>query len=357
MLKEGVALLNMKSIGDVAVVLDASESAQEYRDAIMKTAIQLFEKLPAGINKKLYFLSNAKEHDFSKLSRYAAKWWKENSSRGSFITPILEHVRNCKVVVVGSGPIYDLQDWQDSAQISNFLFVKVGESLCGELDVGEEIDSTQTGELPSRLYCRIDSVEIGGAGFMPYYWSNSKYELHLGDRSYLKGSNLEDFSTTVAFFGSNVKARIISGTDDEEANLEPWGAEFGEAGEDWKALSDQEVQVFKKAAKGEPFICLVCGKKHEAWTLSCYEDAFILGQPVYPSLGKRKGFILFKEVPKTVLFSFWPVNVIKIGENKVAIAIGSQAKIHEYDARQGKWVEKGKLMPYYSLDGKYLVVT
>lgn len=353
MLKEGFGLLSIKSIGDVVVVLDASESAQECRDTIMKIAIQLFEKLPAGINKKLYFLSNPKEYDFSKLSRCAAKWWNENGSRGSFITPILEHVRNCKVVVIGSGSIYDLQDWQDCAQTSNFLFAKVGESLRGELNVGEEINSMQASELISRLHRRIDSIEIGGTGFMPYYWNNSKYELHLGDRSYLKGSDLEDFSTTVAFFGSNIKARIISGIDDEEVNLEPSDTELRE---DWKALSNKEVEVFTKAVKGEPFICLVCGKKHEPRTLKCYENSSILGQPVYPSFGNRRGFVLFRETPETVLFSFWSVNVIRIGQNRVAIATGSQAKINEYDTRQEKWVEKGKLMPYYCLDGKYLAV-
>lgn len=355
MLEEGFSFLNTKTLGNIAVVLDASSSAWEYQDVILQVAVHLFETLPAGISKKLYFLSNSKEYDFNRLSRDAPKWWRENNFRGSFLTPILERLGNCKVVVIGSGLIYDLEDWRDSEWASKLFFVKAGESLRAALAIGEEVDCIQLPELLSRLHDPIVSVEIGGIAFMPYYWSNHGYKLSLGRENHLRGSSLEDFSTALAFFGNGVKARIrrASGAEEEV----PLECLMPEIKEEWEALTKEEAEVFKKAVKDEQFVCLICGKRHSPSTLKCYQGASILGQPVYPSFGTRRGFVAFKETHSAVLFSFHIVNSIKIGEGKVAIASGSRAKVYEYNPLEERWLERGELKPYCAFGGKYLVVT
>jgi hypothetical protein len=350
MLEQGFGLLQPKAFGDVSIVLDASESACEYQEAILQAAVQLFEKLPAGIAKGLYFLSNPKRYDVSKLPRNAVKWWEQNRLRGSFLTSILEQVENSKVVVIGSGPIYDLEDWQESRWASKLYFIKVGESLRGGLEIGEEIEDSS--QALSCLHDPVISVEITGTGFMPYYWSNPKYKLSIGDRVTLQGSNLENLSVFVGFFGSDVKAYIVKRSGEECTLLK--SAEDKEQVA-WSTLSDEECEIFYKAINGEEFTCLVCRRNHLPSGLKC-DRSSILGEPVYPTLGKRRGFVFFKETPDGILFRFHPASAARIGNTTVAVALGGRAKIYEYNLAEEQWGEKGYLKPYHALEDGYIAV-
>jgi hypothetical protein len=350
MLGQGFGRLQLKTFGDIAIVLDASESAWEYRDVILRAATQLFEKLPAGVVKELYFLSNPKHYDANRLQRNAAKWWEQNRLRGSFLTPILEQVANSRVVVIGSGRLYDLDDWQETNWNSGLYFMKIGESLRGQLEIGEEVE--ELSQLLSCLYDTIISVEISGDGFMPYYWSNPEYKLLITEKFTLAGSNLENPSVSVGFFGTDVKARVIRKSSDEFKFLEP--AE-DQAEEVWKPLTQEECLVFRKALKGQEFTCPICGKQHLVSGLRCDHNS-ILGEPIYPSLAKKKGFVFFKETSNGVFYRSHPVNVVKIGSAAVAVALGNRAMIYEYDVTERQWMEKDYIKPYYAFKDTYMAV-
>ena len=65
---------------------------------------------------------------------------------------------------------------------------------------------------------------------------------------------------------------------------------------------------------------------------------------------------MFKENHRSILYSFHPVNVMKVEQSNVAIARGGRAKIYEYSEQLARWVEKEELRPYYVFEDKYIAV-
>lgn len=348
--KEGFGCLRLRAFEDVAIVVDASESAWEHREDVLRAVAQLLERLPAGAAKQLYFLSNPRRYDASRLERNAVRWWEQNRLRGSFLAPVLQEIEDSKVVVIGTGRIYDLDDWQETKWNSSLYFLRIGESLKGESKIGEEVE--ELSHLVSCLCDTIVSVEISGEGFMPYYWSNPQYRLLVGRRTMLVGSNLENPSVSVGFYGTDVNARVVTRSNDESRPLET--AEY-HADDSWKQLTQEECVTFRKALRGQEFACPVCGKEHPASCLRCDRNS-ILGAPIYPSLGKKKGFVFFKDTSDEVAYKFHPVNAVKIGDGVVAVAVGSKAMVHQYDVTESRWMEKGHIEPYHALEDTYIAL-
>ena len=85
-IEETFGTLNLQSDDDFNIVLDASESASESRDTIIRLMVQMLEKLPGRIGKQLYFLGNSAKYDMDLLTQNAKGWWEQNSRRGSFVT-------------------------------------------------------------------------------------------------------------------------------------------------------------------------------------------------------------------------------------------------------------------------------
>lgn len=350
LLAQGFGLLQTESSRDVAVVIDASESAWEYREEILQVAVQLFENLPASIGKSLYFLGNPETYDISKLQGYSTKWWEQNKKRGSFISPILEHANNSSVIVIGSGIIYDLEDWQGSQWDSKLHFLKFGESLRGGVEIAEE--SNDLSEALDCLYNPIISIEISGTSFMPYNWTNPKYILSTGEIVTLQGQNLEDPSISIAFFGSDVKAKIVRRSGQFCIPLK--SVDYKEQ-LNWSTLQDKECEIFHKAMNGERITCPICAKNHLVSGLRCDSNS-IRGEVIFSSLREDKGFVFFKETPNGVLFRVHPVSVAKIGDAEVAIISGSRAKIYKYNQTEQQWRESGYLKPYQAFEDGYMAV-
>jgi hypothetical protein len=203
------------------------------------------------------------------------------------------------------------------------------------------------------LYNPISSVTISGKGFMPYYWSNPGYKLTMGDEIVLTGQNLADFSISLAFFGQNAQACLKRAEDEEQIPLQDSEIEVED---DWELLSEEESKIFHLAIRGESIVCHKCGNTLPASALRCYGGGSILGEPVYPSFGKRRGFVIFREKFGKTYYKFNAAEVIRIGKMRVARVTGSSAKVYEYETSLGKWVEKGELEPYYVFDNQWLSV-
>jgi hypothetical protein len=331
-------------------VLDASESAQEQWEGILSLASDTANKLPAHIDKRLFFLSNSQEYSFNNLNHEAKKWKEENLSRGSFITPVIKSLDKYtdKIVIIGSGPIYDLEDWLETDFTGKFIFVKLGQSLKKDINIGVEI---QPPELPGYLHNPIQSIEISGKGFMPFYWDNTGYKVILRDEILLCGRQLKDFSISFACYGAGIKARVKKNKGEEQITLKPSGKKPEEK---WEILNEHEAEVFKQSLTGKEFICPRCRETHVPKTLMCYKEASITGEPVFPSFGTRKGFFVFQETTGKVLFRHHPVHIIKVGDAQTAIISGNKTKLYQFN--RGKWMEKEELEPYYCLSGnQYLV--
>ncbi|MCL4487061.1 MAG: hypothetical protein M1570_02885 [Chloroflexi bacterium] len=288
-LTERWASLRAADSGKAIFILDASESAARQWDAIVGLARAVFGALPVRIERDLYFLANPNPYSSADFSTHAAQWAHENRRRASLIGPNFAtlHTDEAKIVVLGSGTVYDLEDWADTAVLDRTLFVSFGDPLRGGVEGGEEIAVPSATELARRIDDPILSVEISGPGFMPFTWDNHEYELAMqGERISLVSHKADDCQvslgflapelTDVAFTATHSSGRCIRGplSQAEPSQRRASGVRFSVA----------EAAAFEKAARHLPFDCPRCGGAHDWDVLRCLEVGSILGEPVYPSL-------------------------------------------------------------------------
>jgi hypothetical protein len=358
--------LNSPEFETVVVIVDASESAEKDWPVIVNLAKKIFQKTPAEIEKKLFFLSNPQEYNFDKFEENVGIWRKKNSNKGSFISPILRKLKNAKVVILGSGIIYDLDDWSINTISQKLVFVKIGESMRGNLDIGTEIEKDSFDGQLLNLHNYILSVKISGSGFMPYYWDNPGYSVNMEKDVSLTSSKLDNHSVKIAAFGKNIKAIIekVEGRDDISIkNSETTIPDIIQLIETyckmWGKLENDEIGIFKKHIISEKVLCShpSCGREIKG-SLKCDNQGLhgkLLGWPIYKSLKNIKGFVIFKNTHDSVFYKPYPSEIIKIDNDTVALNKKSKAIILRFETGTNKWVEQEDLKPYYPLKGGYYV--
>jgi hypothetical protein len=351
-------------IETVAVVVDASDSAEKNWPIIVELTKKIFLKTPAEVQKKLFFLCNPLEYDYKKFEENAGKWWKQNSKKGSFITPVLNQIQSGKIVIIGSGRIFDLEDWTTSELSKKITFVKLDESMRGDLDIGTEIEGDAFDGQLLNLHNRILSVKISGDGFLPYYWDNTAYAISSEGDVALTSSKAQNFSIRIAAFGDNISATLekVEGTECiplNPVNTKPPGIIdiIEKDGTDWIKLEKDENETFKNHINSEEICCPVCGSKIQK-LLKCSNldtHGTLLGWSIYRSLKKIKGFIIFKDSADGVYYKQYPSEIIKLADETIAKNKKSKAVICRYDLCTKKWIEQEDLRLYYPLKEGYYV--
>jgi len=125
-------------------------------------------------------------------------------------------------------------------------------------------------------------------------------------------------------------------------------------------LTTEEVALFRKVVRQEPFTCTHCGKQHSWDTLYCLHGAIILGELVYPSLQQHNaaGFVLLRFSENAVSFEICACDVLRLDIGMVAIKEGKKATVYRFDDQKEKWVKmEGALKPYHRVrefkDGQF----
>jgi hypothetical protein len=358
-LHEGWATVNAPGAGRLVFILDASESAASYRQATTALVREVLAALPATGERAVYFLGNPTAYASHQFASRAAQWFMENRRRASLGTPIWETLSQNDmplVVVIGAGRIFDLEDWADTTLARRMLLISMGESMQGGAAIAEEVATPTVQNLLQRLHDPVVRVELSGPGFMPVWWDNAGYQLHLtgGEATLVAAERREDYTLTVRFLTTQAgkgQATITraSGTSLSEplASVDPTTLAVAKA----ERLSTQEVDIFRKAVNRETFTCLHCGKPHHWHTLRCLEGVSILGQWVYPSLESRKaaGFVFFQTDGDGVRFEVHPCTILRLNSEEVAIREGQQAVVHRIDGQAG-WVRTVRVLdPYHPI--------
>jgi hypothetical protein len=335
----------------VALVLDASESAQLYRDDILRLAGQLLERLPRNIGKKVYFLGNSHEYDGSGLPHEGNRWWHENSMRGSLLAPVIENLKADSLLIIGAGTIYDYDDWADVLR-ERLHIARMGERPLTPLP--DELNNPDFSQLLPLLHDPILSVEITGRSFMPYLWDNGSYQLVIEEECVkLTGTGQPNTEVAVCYWGSDVTAAVHTHNGARHVSLQ-----FAELKPEttWKSFTPAETEAFRNAVSGLDFVCPVCGNQHPASTLRCTAGGSILGSPVYPSLANFKGIIIVSITDSGALFRFHAMNVLKLGEEQCLVVRNARKQLFSYDAAESTWRPVGEMQPYYRTKEGYVLV-
>jgi hypothetical protein len=359
-LRETYATLKAAKSGQVVFILDASESATQARSAIISLVQEVLTVLPAGAVQALHFLGTPVAYPLQHFASRAAQWFMENRRRASLLTPLLEtfsHDDSSTIVVIGSGTIFDLEDWVDTPLAQHLLLVSLNESLQETPEGVEEIAHPTAQELQMRLDDPMTRVEIAGSAFMPTWWDNPAYRCQLvNGAASLIAERCEDYSLTVRFLArqeGTVQAMVThaSGTQSTELLTLIEATQFQEP--TTGQLTAREQAIFRQAVKREPFSCVHCGQRHPWQTLRCLEGAIILGELVYPSLQSQHaaGFVIFRSIEDEVRFETHPCSVLPLGTEEVAIKEGQRAVVYRFDGQAG-WVRTERVLEPYQPIGE-----
>lgn len=143
------------------MVLDASTSAQPFRQVILDTACSV---LVGRTNVSVLFLGSCQQYetDAGGLYRDGPKWFEQNSTRCSLLSAMCDSDTigpDDRVVVIGSGSIYDMEDLEQWPGRPSLLLVHTGDpmnDLVGSL-ISNELNSTS----PALISQFLDSMLIG----------------------------------------------------------------------------------------------------------------------------------------------------------------------------------------------------
>jgi hypothetical protein len=334
----------LASGGSLALVLDASESAESAQGAISTLVLGVLASLPARVACSLYFLGNPAPYPAGDFALKASRWFGENRGRGSILAPVAEVLAGqseTPVVLIGAGQVYDLEDWAGTPLLGRTTLVAMGASLQGAQALALEIDNPSPNDLFQRVHDPVTTVRIGGDGFMPLGWGNSGYSLtKLAGSFLLTGERLDDFSTSLRFLcagGAMQAAATLASGHTRELAIAGQPAPAESAGWDG-TLTPAEVTVFQAALARTTFTCPHCRGQHGWDVLKCEEGPSLLGTPIYTSPGAKPGqIVLFRAEENAVRFRVVASGVLALGDGQVVLSEGSRGTIYAYQAATTRW--------------------
>jgi len=352
-MNESYGVIRGVEFAEVAFVLDSSESAVGCQDRIIALVRQVISELPARIKRSLYFLGDSNSYDVGRFDRQVSLWF-NNRKRVSLITPVykvLAEKGNLKIAIIGSGKIYDIDDWQDSSLLKHTLLVSMDKTLQGDPPEFKEIMNPTPYNVCSFLHDPVKSIKVSGTGFMPTFWSNSEYRLGLANgEASLTGTSLQDYNLTLRFFSSGEVCTTINYASGREEITHIQTIKQDEKHLCHEvSLTRQEADIFKKVINKENFKCICCGEEYTWDTLYCKCNAVILGNLIYPSLQNHKGFVLFSKRKVGVYYRLYPYDVLRLNLGVVAIREGNRAVVYHFDYSQEIWRENRTLATYEEL--------
>lgn len=359
------------------LLVDASESAVEYRERAITLLNKLLSKLPADMQVRLGMLGRA---ELSLVERAGSahpqlvNLYERGIDASSLLGPIMAKMGEelpSHIVVVGSGEIFDLEDWKDSEVGKLLLLVCVGESMQGEHPCFEELVSPEAHAVADLLVDPVISARIGGDGFLPTTWDSEKYRMEFAQGEAYLAAGEEDgviHEHTLRF------TCLVGGSGELEGctahrsgrrrtlpieTVDPLDAPSF-------PLSKEEQEVYGCASRGERFRCPRCGGEHSAATLVCENGpGFDLGIPVFKSIearrrlreGKQRGIVLFRETRGAVDCMDDGRQAMLLGAKDTAVLQGSTCPIYQYDGAHGRWRKTKRLLkPYQEVQGGWRAV-
>jgi len=351
--------LNMGTLKHVIVILDASESAQAFHTQIDLLAQHIIDQLPAEIDIEVYFLGNPTPYSVRQLDRLGPKWFKENGNRASLVTPVFEQLQfSCghTIVVIGSGTLFDLEDWEDTPFEKCVMLVSLHEPMANAQSPFLQYDYSEVETILQKLYDYVTTVEITCKGWMPTWWDQPGYHLKQDETGVsLVGENLENYDITLRFLsppGAFPDATFSRQSGFQDGiPLVPLENACTMARQSQGCLTAHETETLTRAASRQAFSCPHCNQVHAWDTLFC-QNGRGFAEPVYPSLRNHSGFVLLWHEKGQVKFQGLTGEVLPVAPDLVAVCKKNAGVLMRYDREQACWMNTAELLtPYHPIEG------
>jgi hypothetical protein len=364
MLKDRCWQFSLSDNEKISLIVDASGSAARYKSKIIDVVNELLKKVPYAQIREIFFLGGDRGYSTEEF-KHPAKLFDENSGQISLVGPLLRNISSGskplgKFVVIGSGKIFDLEDWID---YGHWVFVKVGgQSLVGGLPT-TEVSCENLDRAICQLVDPIEKVKINVPDWMPHNWDNPHYVWEDGS---LLANNLGELTAWTV----NITAFVIE-------PLQPAANLFFQSGRkeriylsetpvfpnplDWHILSETEIRLYQNAIHGKRFQCPICKQEHQPSQLQCTsENEWGIKHLVYPTIEKfgwNRGYILFRELGQVVEVCRLGQTALRLSDIKVAILENDERRIFQFNKKQERWSpDPSPWKEYLEIEGNVRVV-
>jgi len=320
-------------------VLDASDLAASSRNKALQLLAEMQQLIPRFQDHKVMFLGSGVVASAGDLIKEGARLFQANDKRLSCITPVYESAEpDFRFVILAVSPIFDLQDWRDSLQLSRSVFVNLGtESLTGGLAVEIPPDSARLTDLAQSPLSR---VTIRSAGHLPVSWNNAEY--HLDKDLALQAKTAKGFSLRFCVVGP--EAELSADCLFENGHKESVCAKRSPSPEEnpgWTRIeSEQDATIVRECIREKKFLCPYCRRLHPRDELKCKVPGQFLPTSVFTTLSGNPAcaFLLVKmDDSGRVDVSRIERSVLLLGEGRAAILVDRFPQITVFDTLSQAW--------------------
>jgi hypothetical protein len=353
MLTEAWIQINSPSGGSLALVLDASESAQQHAGEIVQIARDLSARLRGPSECSIYFLGDTQPHTIDDVESRHSRLFEKHRQRCSLLTPLLERLcedTNTVCIVLCEGKIFDLEDWIGTAIADRLLLVNFGENTLSEGLIPEckpSVDQIVASRPLAGVLTKPSYLELSGKSVMPFFWDNSAYKWK---ESKLSAEGATSWEVQVGLLCqdiTDVQVIIRTGSVSQLADYlrctpQSWRPT-------WSTLSLQDSKIFQESIETRQYSCPLCNHRHQAEHLRCRRaPGNVLGRYVYSFLKPpiKGGFVLLKGAGENATYAHHPCEALRMDHNSVAINFDGKAHLYEFDPNSTHWVNTGRLEQY-----------
>ena len=345
--KEQWAELRLSMSDDILLVLDASESAEDYRQDILDLVCQLLHSLPATSKIQLAFLGSPTRYAPEEILHSGADLWSANLGRCSVLHPVFpcgETDWEGRIVIVGTGPVYDLPDWGGSLR-DRLVLVSVGQPLSDSDRHGTIVATRQASDVSGLLSVPIDGVVVSGPGILPFCWDNGAYQLESEEgTAWLRLEGETHMDVVVGYLGP--------------PGLPTARVTFSDGSQETVSLNAHEPDV-------RDLICVrlltveeSVGFYREPSRRAAWWES--TGRPVFRSaVSGDVGFVVVVESPEGLRGYAYPSNVLPLGKGRAGVSCPEGIVLLELDERSNRWMDISgdALACYQSIGGGIHVAT
>jgi hypothetical protein len=357
-LKEVWARVDVYKESRLALVLDASESAQAHWPSILRLALDFLGRIPEKCKCCVYFLGDSQPYERDTLHKKGAALYKEHRGRASVISPLLEVLaeeQDTACIVLCSGRIYDLEDWVGTSFVERLVLANFGELPISDGRFFECKASLQEVFDSQPLRTRLGKpirMEISGQGLMPFYWDNPAYTFNdcklvsqgTGKWGILFGAlclSQRDIRATIVMQGNFSGAADLTFCSHASEVV-------------WERASSEDAARFRQVIQYGLYDCDLCRHQHSGGSLRYPCEKRLLGRYIYSFLLPLNGpgLVLVRDGSDGVLYSQHARPALRLSNEIVAVvAAEGLTDIYQFRSDSGEWQRTQQTFKQHELVG------
>lgn len=349
MLERATYQLRLPETGRVRLILDASDSASAVRGRVLDLAIAACAGLPAFPGPAVQLLGGDDSPLPAALLASDGDWWLEDHEACcSLLEPCLRRDAQAyeATLIVGAGPIYDLEDWLDDPRLGRLVLASFGAPLAGDAPLPPavvELTSPTSREVLRGLHDPPVEFWVEGDGFLPLDWEPRQWFCEPTPDGFRLSVCPEDHSgwafefrcATAAGTSPRAYLKAASGLV-SELPLAP-APRCCLADGELTPCSPALAEALRRALAGSDYTCPLCRQTHSATNLRCFATDRLVGEPILAMPSTAPLLALFEVSESGARDRPCYSGVAVTGEREALVLDGRRISRWQFDSDSCRW--------------------